>query len=41
LLLKTSLKFGMLVHIVVSFLNLSMGLLDVDKSYVCGDNFCG
>jgi len=29
------------VHIVVSFLNLSLGLFDIDKSYVCGHNLCG
>jgi hypothetical protein len=29
-----SLKFGMLVHFVVSFLK-SLGLLGLDKSYIC------
>jgi hypothetical protein len=35
-----SLKFGMLEHIVVSFLK-SLGLFGLDKSYICGDNLCG
>jgi hypothetical protein len=38
---KISLKNGMLVHIVVSFLSLSRGSLGLDKSYICGDNLRG